>query len=55
MRGAVQIKQVCEQLPTYADKVTLPAFACRCNQAPAAQQLIDVSCLLGPQQQTCNS
>ena len=39
-------KQVCVQLPTYADNVALPAFARRCcsNLMPAA-----------PQQQTCSS
>ena len=34
-------KQVCVQLPTYADHVALPAFARHCCWAPAVQQLIN--------------
>jgi len=36
----------------YADNVALPAFG---RRTPAVQQLTDISCLLGPQQQTCSS
>jgi len=40
------------QLSTYADNVALPAFA---RHMKLLQQLIDISCWLGPQQQTCRS
>ena len=30
-KANVQIKQVCVQLPIYADNVALPAFASRCS------------------------
>ena len=43
-------KQVCVQLPTYADNVALPAFARHC-----CRQVIDNSCSPGTQQQTCSS
>jgi len=42
------------QPPTYAENVSPLAFARRCCCPPAMQQLIDISCLLGPQQQTCS-
>ena len=45
-------KQVCVQLPTYADNVALPAFASR---PPLLQQSIEISCPPGLQQQTCSS
>jgi len=42
-------KQVCVQLPTYADNLALPAvLLC------AVYQSNDISCLSGPQQQTCS-
>ena len=44
--------KVCVQLPTHADNVVLPAFV---RRTPLLQQSIDISCLLGPQQQTCSS
>jgi len=46
----LQTQQVCVQPPTYANNVALPAFACR---TLLLQQSIDISCLSGPQQQTC--
>jgi len=42
-------EQVCVQLPTSADNVTLLAFPA---EAPAVQQSIDISWPPGPQQQT---
>jgi len=35
----------------YADNEALPTFACH---MPLLQQLINISCPLGPQQQTCS-
>jgi len=40
------------QLPTYTDKLPLPAFA---RRTLLLQQSIDISCAPGPQQQTCSS
>ena len=60
----LEIKHFRVQLPTSAEDVTLLAFAAVCHAAyPAApidrylcrrvvQQLIDIACLRGPQQQT---
>ena len=45
-------KQVWVQLPASADNVGLPAFAAA--RRAAVQQSIDISCPLGPQQQTRN-
>jgi len=45
-------KQVWVQLPASADNVALPAFAAALRAA--VQQSIDISCPLGPQQQTRN-
>jgi len=45
-------KQVCVQLPTYADNAALPAFV---RRTPLLQQSIDISCRSGPEQQTFSS
>ena len=37
-------KQVCVQLPTYADNVASPAFARRGRRSPTVQQSINISC-----------
>jgi len=55
-----QNERVCVQLPTSVVNVALPAFAAeRRDTAPlllsAGQQLIDISCLPGDQQQTRSS
>jgi len=39
----------------HADNVALPTFARRRCRVPAMQHSIDISCLQGPQQQTCSS
>jgi len=43
---------LCVQLSTYADNVALPAFTCNML---LLQQLKDISCQLGQQQQSCSS
>jgi len=45
-------KLLCVQLTASADNLTLLAFAA---VGPALQQLINISCPLGPQQQTHHS
>jgi len=53
-RGMSQLRKIslCSAT-TYADNVALPAFARRC--CCGVQQSTDISCRLGPQQQTCSS
>jgi len=42
------------QLLKYADNVALPAFVCCMLLLLSMQQSINISCPLGPQQQTCS-
>ena len=48
-----QTKQACVQPPMYADNVALHTCVHRCCWASAMQQLTDISCRQGTQQQTC--